>query len=74
MTVPAKLHEDGVDVLNQALDQYIAGTHSPRLVFIIDNGDVDPEPSSNDNIVFNWKSGLEIHVVVQQEFEVPDPL
>ena len=71
--IPARLHQDGVGVINQALQQYIDGTHLPQLVFIVENGDVDPEPSSGDPIVFSWKSWLEIQVIIEKTFDVPDP-
>jgi hypothetical protein len=71
--IPAPLNENGVSLINQALQQYLDGTHEPQLEFIIQNGDVVPEPSASDRIQFVWKSWLEIQVIFRETVEVPDP-
>ncbi len=72
--IPARLNQDGVGVINQALQQYIDDTHSPRLVFIVENDEVDPEPNLGDYIVFTWKIWFEIQVIFEETVDVPDPL
>jgi hypothetical protein len=71
--IPAQLHPAGVDIMNQALTQYIAGTHNPVLEFTVVNGDVSPDPTPANPIVFDWKAWLVIHVILEDTFEVPDP-
>jgi hypothetical protein len=71
--IPAKLHPAGVGIMNQALSQYIEGSHNPVIEFTVANGDVDPNPSISNPIVFNWKALLVIQVILTEEFEVPDP-
>lgn len=71
--IRAKLHPAGVGIINQALSQYIEGTHDPIIEFTVANGDVEPNPSIGNPIVFNWKTWLVIQVVLTETFEVPDP-
>ncbi|MFH1756133.1 MAG: hypothetical protein ABIA59_10580 [Candidatus Latescibacterota bacterium] len=71
--IPAQLHPGGVGILNQALAQYVAGTHNPVIEFTVDNGDVEPDPSPTNPIVFGWKTWLVIQVILTETFEVPDP-
>jgi hypothetical protein len=71
--IPATLHGNGVGIMNQALADYIAGTHNPVLEFTVANGDVSPNPSPADPIIFDWKAWLVIQVILTDTFEVPDP-
>ena len=70
--IPANLNEDGVGVLNRALDDFIAGGN-PVLIFKVVNGGVNPPPSVSDRIVFQWEPCLVTHIVVKKDIEVPDP-
>ena len=63
----------GVELLNQALEDYIAGTADPVLEFAVENGDVDPNPSVQDMLVFDWRGCVAIHIVAGVSLEVPDP-
>ena len=71
--INASLNEDGVQVVNQALQDYIDGGY-PMLRFEVNNGSVTPAPSAADPIVFAWEACIKIHVLYREELEVPDPL
>jgi hypothetical protein len=71
--VPADLDEDGVAVVNQALQAYLDGG-SPGLEFEVRNGSVTPPPSAADPLVFTWEACIKIHILYREEVEVPDPL
>jgi hypothetical protein len=71
--VPAKLKEEGVDVVNEALQVYLDGG-SPVLEFEIRHGSVEPTPSPEDPLVFTWEACIKIHVLYREDIEVPDPL
>lgn len=62
----------GTGVLERALDSFRLGT-DPSLLFEINNGTVDPPPSSVDSLIFDWNACIVLHVIVAQELEVPDP-
>lgn len=72
--IPAALNAAGVTLLNQALADFITGS-DPILEFQVNNnGDVIPDPTPTDPIVFNWKAWLLIQVVIEETIEnVPDP-
>lgn len=72
-SVPVVLDQAGVELLNQALEDYIAGTAAPVLMFAVENGDVDPSPSPSNRMVFDWRGCVAIHVVAGVSLEVPDP-
>jgi hypothetical protein len=69
---PASLNRDGVEIINRAIDNYIAGGN-PSLVFRLDNGAVSPVPTALDPIVFQWEPCMVLHIVVKKDIEVPDP-
>ena len=71
--VPAVLDTAGVSVLNEAFQDYLDGAY-PILVFEVNNGSVEQEPSEIDPLVFTWEACIKIHVLYQEELEVPDPL
>jgi hypothetical protein len=71
--IPADLHAGGVNIMDQALAQYIAGTHDPILEFTVANGNVDPDPTPANPIIFDWRAWLKIQVILSETFEVPDP-
>ena len=63
------LHEDGVGVINQALEDFISG-EDPVLRFTIENGDIDPDPSVGDPMVFSWEFCLFIQVLTSLDTEI----
>jgi hypothetical protein len=71
--VQASLDADGVQVINDALADYLNGGY-PMLRFEVVNGDVSPTPSEADRLVFTWESCIKVHILYQEELEVPDPL
>lgn len=72
-SVLAVLDPAGVELINQALEEYIADTADPVLEFSVENGDVDPNPSAQDMLVFDWTGCVAIHLVAGISLEVPDP-
>ncbi len=70
--IAASLNSEGVELLNNALDDYIAGA-SPVISFEVVNGDVEPDPSSSDRLVFTWQACVTLHIIVVETIEVPDP-
>jgi hypothetical protein len=70
--IPAHLNTDGVEIVNRALDDYIAGGN-PVLRFKLNNDTVSPVPSSADRIVFEWKPCIVLHIVTKKDINVPDP-
>jgi hypothetical protein len=71
--IQARLHADGVDILNQALDDYLADIRRPVLEFSILNGDIDPEPSDDDPLNVKSRFWLKLHVIKDESAEFPDP-
>ncbi|MBD3348513.1 MAG: hypothetical protein GF400_04880 [Candidatus Eisenbacteria bacterium] len=67
----ADLNDAGVDEMHGAIDAYLADM-SPLVTFRVENGDVDPDPSSVDPIQFTWRACLKIYVVVEDEYDWPD--
>ena len=67
------IHEDGVAIINQALDDFIAGA-DPILRIVIENGNVDPSPSGSDPLDFIWEFCLFIQLITEIETDVYDPL
>lgn len=70
--IPASLNLAGVEIINRALDDFIAGGN-PVLVFKLDNSSVSPVPSTPDPIVFQWKPCVVLHIVTKKDIQVPDP-
>ncbi|HUV37745.1 MAG TPA: hypothetical protein VMX58_12475 [Patescibacteria group bacterium] len=70
--VIAPLQEAGVELINRALDDYIAGGN-PVIRFAVHNGNVLPPPSPADPIVFNWRACIMIYVTTLAEVDAPDP-
>lgn len=70
--IPATLEQPGVDLINQALDDFVAG-QNPVLAFTINNGSTTPAPSGIDPMIFDWRAWLAIQVIVSQEVTIPDP-
>ncbi len=70
MSVP--LEQGGVDLINQALDDFRAGQNNP-LTFTVVNGSVNPAPSGSDRMVFTWRAWIDIQVILDETVTVPDP-
>jgi len=70
----AVLTSAGVDLLNTAFSDYLdpQNPQNPVLVFSA-NGDVSPNPSQNNRIVFDWQACIRVNVVIEQTLEVPEP-
>jgi hypothetical protein len=70
--IPAPLLPGGVDVINQALDDFLNGA-DPVLAFQVLHGTIAPVPSDSDPMIFDWRAWLAIQIITHQEVEVPDP-
>lgn len=70
--IPAQLEQSGVDVVNQAMDDFLAG-QNPVLEFQLFHGTIAPTPSLVDPMVFSWRAWLSIQLITTQTVEVPDP-
>ena len=70
--VVAPLEAPGVELMNNALDDYINGLN-PVLRIAVHNGNVVPTPDAADPIVFTWKACIVIYVTTLEELDVPDP-
>jgi hypothetical protein len=70
--VTADLEPGGVTILDDALQDFLAGAN-PVLTFTVvsETGDVDPDPSPSDPLVFDWKACITIHVTMDEDFEGP---
>lgn len=66
----ADLNPAGVAVLNRAIADYRAGWN-PVLTFIVDTttGDVEPDPSPADSLIFDWKACVKMQVISELDFE-----
>ncbi len=62
----------GVAIVNQALDDFLAG-QNPVLEFQILSATIDPQPSSLDPMVFDWRAWLAIQLITTETVDVPDP-
>lgn len=67
---PAALNADGVDLLNRAFEDYLAGA-DPVLRFTVVNSDVVPAPSAADPLLMDWKVCVNMQVVYGLELAVP---
>jgi hypothetical protein len=73
--VIATLETPGVELLNRALADYIAGGF-PRLEFEVHNGSVGPSPytpSPDDPLSFEWQACVVMFVTTWEELDAPDP-
>jgi len=67
------LHPDGVAIIDQAMDDYVAGGN-PTLQLTVISGDVTPDPAVGDALDFIWKACLNVQVIVTISTEMVDPL
>jgi len=70
--IAAPLEQPGVDVVNQAMDDFLAGVN-PVLEFQVHHSSIDPAPTPADPMVFEWRAWLDIQLVGSESFEIPDP-
>jgi len=72
---PATLVQEGVDLLNDALDDFLAGDDDVTLEFTVvsTTGDVDPDPSPSDVMEFDWRACIAFHIVATVTTDAPDP-
>jgi hypothetical protein len=70
--ISAPLQPAGVDLVDQALQDFLGGL-DPVLTFTIVNGSTGPAPSVVDPMIFDWRAWLAVQVIVDEEVEVPDP-
>jgi hypothetical protein len=70
--IPATLHSQGVDLINQALADFVSG-QNPVLTFTINNLGTAPTPTALDPMIFDWRAWLAIQVILNEEVTVPDP-
>jgi hypothetical protein len=70
--ISAPLETAGVNLINQALQDFLDG-QNPVLTFTINNGTTTPTPSVSDPMIFDWRAWLAIQVIIEETVEVPDP-
>jgi hypothetical protein len=71
--VYATLNQAGVDLVNDAIDDYLGGVMRPVLEFSVENGDCSPSPSETDRLIFTWEACVLYYAVVADTLSVPDP-
>jgi hypothetical protein len=71
--VAADLNQDGVDLINAAIADYLNGMN-PVLSFWVDyeTGDVDPTPTLADPLDFAWEGCLKLYVDFVDTLDVYD--
>lgn len=62
----------GVEIVNQALDDFLAG-QNPVLEFQLLNDTIAPPPSGIDPMIFDWRAWLAIQLITTETVDVPDP-
>jgi hypothetical protein len=80
-SVPGSLHNPqvaaitaaGADIINQAFEDFLDGAN-PEFTFIVVNGDCEPNPTSENRIVFNWIACLQVQLIGTTTTEVFEPL
>jgi hypothetical protein len=68
---PAVLNGDGVELMNDALADFLDGSN-PILTFRVVNGDVEPTPTGVDPIVFDWEACVTFQLIYKKDFQFPD--
>lgn len=64
------LEEGGVAVVNDALADYIAGSNDVVLLFTVAYGDIEPDPSASNPMIFSWEFCLFMQVLTTLETEI----
>ena len=70
VNVAATLNSAGVDLLNQALADYIEGGY-PVLIFTVVSGGVTPAPTPSSPMIFDWQACIKMQIVVEEDVELP---
>jgi hypothetical protein len=70
--ISAPLESGGVDLVNQALQDFLDG-QNPVLTFTINNGSTAPAPSGGDPMIFDWRAWLAIQIIIDETVDVFDP-
>ncbi len=68
---PVDLNAAGVDLMNDALQAFLDGAN-PVLRFTITFGDISPDPTEQDRMIFSWKAYLLMNIVLSDTIEVFD--
>jgi hypothetical protein len=68
----ASLNAAGVAVFHAAVDDYLDGG-DPEVTFRVESDSVSPIPNESDPIDFWWKACLRMYIILDEEFEWPDP-
>jgi hypothetical protein len=75
--IKADVEPGAIDVINQAIEDYIDGMTGVELEFRLAiqdaRGPANETPSVTDPMDFEWKAWIEFYVKVTEEFEWPDP-
>ncbi len=70
IVTPVELHGAGVDIINLAIDDFIAGSN-PILQLTVVSGDVGPtSPTVSDPLDFVWKACLNMQVIALIDAEI----
>jgi len=69
--IVADLTPAGVDLLNEALADFIAGD-DPVIVVKTENGNVDPDPTPSDPIDFDWQACLNFYLQFDETLDLID--
>jgi hypothetical protein len=64
------LEPAAVALINQALEDYLNGAATPEFELSVVMGNIEPDPTPTDRIVFTWKACLLVQVVTELEVEV----
>jgi hypothetical protein len=69
----ADLAPSGVSLLNDALHDYVHDDALPQITFRVESGtgDVDPDPDSENHLIFTWTACVKLDIVVRQSYDVP---
>jgi hypothetical protein len=62
----ADLNEDGVELVDRALESLLDG-EDPRLILIVENDSVSPEPSESDPMEFKLKTCVKFQAILKNK-------
>ena len=71
--IQASLNDAGVDILNQALADFISGANPVLEFSVADGATITPTPSGADALDVETRAWIKIHVILEDESEFPDP-
>ncbi|UCF04750.1 MAG: hypothetical protein JSV33_12620 [bacterium] len=70
---PVNLNSNGIRLIDDAIDIYRTTEQTVELIFRIENESISPPIEPGERITFNWTACIILQVLVEMEFEVPDP-